>query len=60
MGLNAGIDMFCFGNNLLPEPAQLSELVSAVEQLMEEGLVSEDRINFSVKKILSMKSQNPN
>ena len=60
MGLNAGIDMFCFGNNLLPEPAKLSELVSAVEQLIEEGHVSEDRINYSVKKILSMKSQHPN
>ena len=60
MGLNAGIDMFCFGNNLLPEPAKLSELVYAVEQLIEEGQVSEDRINYSVKKILSMKSQHPN
>ena len=40
MGLNAGIDIFCFGNNLLPEPAKLSELVSAVEQLIEEGHVA--------------------
>ena len=60
MGLNAGVDMFCFGNNLLPNPAKLSDLVSTVEQLIEEGLISENRIDYSVNRILRMKSKKPN
>ena len=60
MGLNAGVDMFCFGNNLLPNPAKLSDLVSTVEQLIEEGLINENRIDYSVSRILRMKSQKPN
>jgi beta-glucosidase-like glycosyl hydrolase len=59
MGLNAGVDMFCFGNNLLPEPAKLSDLVFLVEQLLDEDLISENRIDYSVSKILTMKGQSP-
>ena len=59
MGLNAGVDMFCFGNNLLPEPAKLSDLVCLVEQLLDEGLISENRIDQSVIKILTLKAQLP-
>jgi beta-N-acetylhexosaminidase len=59
MGLNAGVDMFCFGNNLLPEPAKLSDLVCLVEQLLDEDLISENRIDYSVSKILTMKGQLP-
>jgi beta-glucosidase-like glycosyl hydrolase len=59
MGLNAGVDVFCFGNNLLPEPAKLSDLVFLVEQLLNEGLISENRIDYSVSKILTMKGQLP-
>ena len=59
MGLNAGLDMFCFGNNLLPEPAKLSDLVFLVEQLLDEDLINENRIDYSVSKILTMKGQSP-
>ena len=59
MGLNAGVDMFCFGNNLLPEPAKLFDLVCLVEQLLDEDLISENRIDYSVSKILTMKGQSP-
>lgn len=56
-GLKAGLDIFCFGNNLLKEQVQLEDCISAVEQLVEEEKISEQRIDESVSRILEMKGR---
>ena len=56
LGLEAGIDLFCFGNNLLPEAIELSHLVETVTELIDEGSISEERIHHSYYKILQLKS----
>lgn len=56
-GLNAGLDMFCFGNNLLKEQVELKDAVQAVLELVEEGKVAEDRIRESAGRILAMKRE---
>ncbi|MEL0010741.1 MAG: glycoside hydrolase family 3 N-terminal domain-containing protein, partial [Bacteroidota bacterium] len=55
LGLNAGIDLFCFGNNLLPEAIELSQLVRVVTELINEGEISEERIFHSYRKITEAK-----
>lgn len=56
-GLNGGLDMFCFGNNLLKEEVKLSEAIDAVEELVIENKISADRIDQSVERILALKSR---
>lgn len=56
LGLKAGLDLFCFGNNLLKEPVKLSDAVQAIEALVEEGHISMERIDRSVARILELKS----
>ncbi len=56
-GLKAGLDIFCFGNNLLKEKVQLKDCISALEQLIEEGNITEQRIDESVARILEMKGR---
>ncbi len=56
LGLNAGIDLFCFGNNLLPEAIELSQLVRVVTELINEGEISEERIFHSYRKITEAKT----
>jgi beta-N-acetylhexosaminidase len=55
MGLNAGLDMFCYGNNLLPEPVLLSDAIDAIEMLIESGEIELTRIDESVTRILQLK-----
>lgn len=47
--IQAGVDM-------LLEPANLNDAVSGVEKAVEDGTITEDRINESVLKILTLKS----
>ncbi len=56
LGLNAGIDLFCFGNNLLPEAIELSQLVRVVTELINEQEISEGRIFHSYRKIIEAKT----
>ncbi len=55
LGLNAGLDMFCFGNNLLPEPVLLSDAINAVEELISDGEIPLSRLDESVARILELK-----
>ena len=57
LGLDAGLDMFCHGNNLLPEPVLLEEAVQAVVDLVRDGLVPASRIEASAARILRLKTQ---
>ena len=56
LGIKAGLDIFCFGNNLLKEQVQLKDAIQAVIELLDEGEISEDRIHESVKRIFKLKS----
>ncbi len=55
-GLLAGLDLFCFGNNLLKEPVELQDAIAAFEELVNEGEVTEKRIEASVQRILDLKA----
>lgn len=55
LGLEADIDIFCFGNNLLKEQIDLSEAVNTIAELVENGAITEERINKSVERILALK-----
>ncbi|XWN38668.1 MAG: glycoside hydrolase family 3 protein [Balneola sp.] len=55
-GLQAGIDIFCYGNNLLKEQIDLSDAISTIEELVENGDIHEDRIDKSVNRILRLKA----
>lgn len=56
-GLDAGLDMFCFGNNLLKEQVRLQDAVQAVQELVDAGLITEARIDASVARILTLKGK---
>ncbi len=55
-GLLAGLDMFCFGNNLLKKPVELQHAIGAIEELVEEGEITEKRIDSSVQRIFDIKA----
>lgn len=56
LGINAGLDMFCFGNNLLQEEVKLANVIDIIEDLVTSDHISIDRIDLSVKRILALKS----
>ena len=56
LGLEAGLDMFCFGNNLLEEAIKADEAIQVVKELVEDGTVPEERIDISVNRISKLKS----
>lgn len=55
LGIEAGLDMFCFGNNLLKEAIKADDAIQVVKELVEDGIVTEGRIEASVKRILKLK-----
>lgn len=57
LGLEAGLDVFCFGNNHLKEQIDLSDAINAIYDLVENNEISEQRIDESVKRILKVKNQ---
>src|SRR5690606_39007187 len=56
LGFLAGLDMFCFGNNLAEEEVQLKDLVKMMEELFDENEISESRLDESVARILKLKN----
>jgi beta-N-acetylhexosaminidase len=57
LGLEAGIDIFCYGNNLLKEQIDLADAINTIEELVENGDITEERIDNSVNRILNLKKQ---
>lgn len=53
--INAGVDMFCFGNNLHYDQNLLSKVFSILIELYKEQQISEDQIHTSYKRIMSLK-----
>lgn len=56
LGINAGLDLFCFGNNLLLEQIRAKDVINAVMELVSEGKISESRIDESVNRIMKLKN----
>lgn len=55
LGIKAGLDLFCFGNNLIEEKIEAPQVIELVLELVEEGSVTEARIDQSVARILALK-----
>ena len=55
--LNAGIDLFCLGNNLNYDPDFIPKSVSSMCQLVKSGKITEDRIRQSIDRIESLKKK---
>jgi len=55
--LNAGIDLFCHGNNLNYDPDFIPKSVSSMCQLVKSGKITEDRIRQSIDRIKSLKTK---
>ena len=55
--LNAGIDLFCLGNNLNYDPDFIPKSVSSMCQLVKSGKITEDRIRQSINRIESLKTK---
>ena len=54
---NAGIDLFCLGNNLNYDPEFIPKSVSSICQLVRSGKVTEDRIRQSINRIEFLKKK---
>lgn len=55
LGILAGIDLFCFGQNLLKEQIDLAESIQLVEEMVNNNEIPEARIDESVNRILRLK-----
>ena len=53
--IHAGVDMFCFGNNLNYDQNLLKRVFKILVELFEENQINENHIYQSYKKITSLK-----
>jgi beta-N-acetylhexosaminidase len=54
--INAGVDIFCFGNNLIYDPDIVEKVHMTINQLLEEESISEYQLRASFHKIMNFKS----
>lgn len=54
-GIQAGLDFLLFGNNTVYEPDVAARAVAAIRRMVEEGRISEERINQSWRRIQAFK-----
>jgi len=54
--INAGIDIFCFGNNLIYDPNIVKKVHLIVMKLLDEDKISIDELQKSYFRVLNMKS----
>ena len=55
--LNAGVDLFCLGNNLNYDPNYIPNSVSSLSHLVKSGKITEDRIHESIHRINTLKNK---
>ena len=55
--LNAGIDLFCLGNNLIYDPDYIPKSVNAICQLLTSGKIKKERILKSIERIKALKKK---
>ena len=54
--INAGVDIFCFGNNLIYDPDIVEKIHLTINKLLDEGKISEEHLKKSYERIQNMKS----
>jgi beta-N-acetylhexosaminidase len=54
--INAGIDIFCFGNNLIYDPNIVKKVHLIIMKLLDEDKISIDDLQKSYFRVLNMKS----
>ncbi len=55
--LNAGIDLFCLGNNLIYDPDYIPKSVNAICELLTSGKIKKERILKSIERIKALKKK---
>ena len=55
LAINAGADMFIFGNQLVNEPMPAAKLIDFIEKNVRNGKISQGKINDSVHRITALK-----
>ena len=54
--INASVDIFCFGNNLIYDPDIVEKIHLTINKLLDEGKISEEHLKKSYERIQNMKS----
>jgi len=54
--LDAGVDLFCLGNNLIYDPDYIPNAIKSVCDLISAGKIKKTRIEQSIDKIELLKS----
>ena len=54
--LNAGIDLFCLGNNLIYDPDYIPKSIEAIHELIISNRIKEERILESIERINTLKN----
>ncbi|OGV35596.1 MAG: glycosyl hydrolase [Legionellales bacterium RIFCSPHIGHO2_12_FULL_35_11] len=55
LSINAGVDMFIFGNQLSDEPVNIGKIIDIIENNIEQGIIKEARIADAYARILRFK-----
>jgi beta-N-acetylhexosaminidase len=55
--IEAGVDLLTFANNSVYEPEVAAQAIAAIKQLVSAGVVTEERIDASYRRIQRMKSR---
>jgi len=56
-GIEAGLDMLCFGNNLSYDRNVGEKVIGIIQRLVEAGKISEARIDESYRRIMALKQR---
>lgn len=57
LALNAGVNIFIFGNQLEYDPNIANKVISVIEHLVQTGVVPKQKIDDAYRRIIAIKSQ---
>jgi beta-N-acetylhexosaminidase len=57
LGIGAGLDVLCFGNNMSFDPDIVAKAAGMIEGLVEAGKITEARIDESFRRVQQLKHQ---
>ena len=55
--LNAGVDLFCLGNNLIYDPDHIPKSIKAITDLVHSKKITMERISKSIRRINKIKKR---
>ncbi len=59
LGIEAGLDILCFGNNMTHDPNIGEKVIGIIQRLVETGKLTEARIDESYRRIMALKQRLP-